>query len=75
MLNRFQVHGAILGASATGGGFGMEDQKTYEVLCQIQAMLGNIATSLQTLAKVAMAEHPEVFKRQVRPPAPPPSQP
>jgi hypothetical protein len=66
--------GAILAASATGGGFGMEDQKTYEVLCQIHKTLASIATSLQTLAKVAMAEHPEVFKREVRPPAPPPSQ-
>jgi hypothetical protein len=53
----------------------MEDQKTYEVLCQIHKMLANIATSLDTLAKVAMAEHPEVFKRQVRSSAPPPGQP
>lgn len=53
----------------------MEDQKTYEALCQIHKTLASIATSLQTLAKVAMTEHPEVFKRQARPSAPPPSQP
>jgi hypothetical protein len=53
----------------------MEDPKTYEVLCRIHATLGNIAMALQTLAKVAMAEHPEVFKHQARPTAPPPSQP
>jgi hypothetical protein len=53
----------------------MEDQKTFDVLCQIHKMLANIAASLDTLAKVAMAEHPEVFKRQGRPSVPPPSQP
>ena len=50
----------------------MENEKLYEVGCQIHKVLVNIAMSLEALAKVARAEHPEAFKRQERPPVPPP---